>query len=318
MYDDDQALRAELRRLAEADPLGPISADDLLVRGRRGRRRRQVLSATGVAALVAAVAVAAATLPELDGERGNAVAGNRTAAITSPTPSAGRPATTKPTPIRPTSPRPTGTAGSSLRAAPDAGSTEILRACSAKLSALKSRSGKSGPPVPAATDLTGWNVVVRAIQPKVGTAFVALSPDRKLNATCVIYTPGAPAGMDTGSDTGAWPAPLRARKELSPHLFTVGTNCDVGLDCSGFLYTSLDQVPAKVARIRATATNGRFVDLRPRDGWLAVMWPDGGSAGFGLNYRAYDARGREIELNADRYNDEVRRETNEMAKKRQR
>lgn len=317
MYDDDQALGAELRRLAEADPLGPTSAGDLLVRGRRGRRRRQLLSATAVAALVAAVPVTAATLPELDGARDQAVAGEKTVVSTAPSPStaptsSAAPAPgTKPTLAGPTSLRPTDRAGRSMRAAPDAGTAEILRACSVKLTALQeARSGqKPGREVLPVTDLTGWTVLVRAIQPKVGTSFVAFSPDRKVKANCVIYAPGVPAGMDSASDTGAWPAPSLGPKALSPHLLAAGTSCAAGLDCSGFLYTGTYHVPAKVVRIRATATNGRVLNLRPRDGWLAVMWADGVGgqrAEFGLKYRAYDARGKEIKPDPDLYR-EVRK-----------
>lgn len=64
MY-DDQEIGAELRRLAAADPLDPISSASLLERGRRGRRRRKVFSTGGVVAAVAAVAVSAAVLPGL-------------------------------------------------------------------------------------------------------------------------------------------------------------------------------------------------------------------------------------------------------------
>ncbi|HZX06481.1 hypothetical protein, partial [Kribbella sp.] len=56
-------IGAELRRLANTDPLGPIDGHDLLERGKRSRRRRRLLSAGGGIAGVAAVAVAASLLP---------------------------------------------------------------------------------------------------------------------------------------------------------------------------------------------------------------------------------------------------------------
>ncbi|MEU4393870.1 hypothetical protein [Kribbella sp. NPDC023855] len=63
--DDVRDLGAQLHRLAATDPLDPIDARALLDRGRRGKRRRKLLSVGGVAVGVAAVAIAASILPNL-------------------------------------------------------------------------------------------------------------------------------------------------------------------------------------------------------------------------------------------------------------
>ncbi|MEI8412853.1 MULTISPECIES: hypothetical protein [unclassified Kribbella] len=64
--DDVREVGEELRRLADAEQLDPFDTATLLQRGRRGRRRRKLLAVGGTAVSVAAVAVAAAVLPNLD------------------------------------------------------------------------------------------------------------------------------------------------------------------------------------------------------------------------------------------------------------
>jgi hypothetical protein len=64
--DDVREVGAELRRLAEAEQMDPFDMATLLQRGRRGRRHRKLLAVGGTVVSVAAVAVAAAVLPNLD------------------------------------------------------------------------------------------------------------------------------------------------------------------------------------------------------------------------------------------------------------
>ncbi|MFC0627152.1 hypothetical protein [Kribbella deserti] len=74
---DDQEIGAELHRMAATDPLGPIDSQRLLARGRRGRKRRRILSASGAVAAVSAVALAATLLPNV-GQADTAPADSRT------------------------------------------------------------------------------------------------------------------------------------------------------------------------------------------------------------------------------------------------
>lgn len=63
--DDVRDVTAELRRIAESEPLDTLDTTPLLERGRRGRRRRRILGVGGAVAAVAAVVAAATLLPGL-------------------------------------------------------------------------------------------------------------------------------------------------------------------------------------------------------------------------------------------------------------
>ncbi|HEY4568850.1 MAG TPA: hypothetical protein VIH10_05270 [Kribbella sp.] len=69
--EDVREVSAELHRLADAEPLDPFDTDAVLNRGRRGLRRRKLLTVGGAVVGVAAVAVAATLLP------GNTQAGGK-------------------------------------------------------------------------------------------------------------------------------------------------------------------------------------------------------------------------------------------------
>jgi len=73
--DDVRDVGAELHRLAEAEQLDPFDTAVLLQRGRRGRRRRKILAVGGTVVGVAAVAVAAGVLPNLNAADRSPVAG---------------------------------------------------------------------------------------------------------------------------------------------------------------------------------------------------------------------------------------------------
>ncbi|MFI7066531.1 hypothetical protein ACIBL3_36425 [Kribbella sp. NPDC050124] len=61
--EDVREVRAELQRLVEAEDLGPFDTDELLARGRRGRRRRTVLAAGAAISGVAVVALVVSLVP---------------------------------------------------------------------------------------------------------------------------------------------------------------------------------------------------------------------------------------------------------------
>jgi hypothetical protein len=63
--EDVREVGAELHRLAESEPLDPFDTGALLARGRRGRRRRKILTLSGAVAGVAVIALAATLLPNL-------------------------------------------------------------------------------------------------------------------------------------------------------------------------------------------------------------------------------------------------------------
>jgi len=276
MYDDDQEIGAELRRLASADPLSPISSSALLARGRRGRLRRKLISSGGVVAAVSAVALTATLLPHPGQGPGQAVAGSSGS-------------TSAESPARRVAPP-------SQNVAPTADTAAVLKACSVKLAAIKK--GRQSSPLPVTTDLTGWRMLVRSIQPKVGTAFVATSPDGKLVARCVLYAPGVPAGYDKASNTWAHAARPSPRT-LTEYLFGAGSQCAPDLACTGFLNADTGEVPRNVVRIRLEAAGGRSVDVPVRDGWFAVMWANGGKAEMPGRFTAYDASGKVVKPDPD-------------------
>lgn len=272
MHDDDQEIGAELRRLASSDPLAPVSSSALLARGRRGRVRRRVVSSAGVAVAVAAVATTAALLPGFGGQQHQSVAG-------------------PPAPTSAGTQSPTTRGQGSQRVEPTADNATVLRACSVKLAWVKRLGGRW--PTPVTTDLTGWNVLVRSTQPRVGTAFVATSPDGKLVAACTLYAPAVPSGYDNPQDAQARPVTPDPRA-VSSHLFGAANQCGADLACAGYLYTGSDRVPTNVTRIKVQASNGRSLDVPVRGGWFAIMWADGGKARYGLDYTAYDASGKVV------------------------
>jgi hypothetical protein len=63
--EDVREVGEELHRLAEAEPLDPFDTAALLARGRKGRRRRKVLTTGGAVAGVAVVALTASLLSNL-------------------------------------------------------------------------------------------------------------------------------------------------------------------------------------------------------------------------------------------------------------
>ena len=62
---NDLEVKNFLQEVSADNPLDPVDTTALLARGRRGRRRRRITAWTGAAAAVCAVAVGAATLPDL-------------------------------------------------------------------------------------------------------------------------------------------------------------------------------------------------------------------------------------------------------------
>jgi hypothetical protein len=63
--EDTRDVSAELRRLADAEPLDQFDTATVLTRGRRGLRRRRILGTGGVVAGVAAAALAVTFVPNL-------------------------------------------------------------------------------------------------------------------------------------------------------------------------------------------------------------------------------------------------------------
>ncbi|MFD3402736.1 hypothetical protein ACFWUU_18770 [Kribbella sp. NPDC058693] len=64
--EDVREVSAELHRLAESEPLDPFDTTQVLRRGQRGRRRRKLIGVGGTVVGVAAIAVAASLLPNLN------------------------------------------------------------------------------------------------------------------------------------------------------------------------------------------------------------------------------------------------------------
>ena len=64
--EDVREISAELHRLADSEPLDPFDTAQVLRRGQRGRRRRKLLGVGGAITGVAAIAVAASLLPNVN------------------------------------------------------------------------------------------------------------------------------------------------------------------------------------------------------------------------------------------------------------
>jgi len=74
---NDPEVSTQLHRLADAEPLTEFDTTAVLTRGRRGLRRRRLLSAGGGIAGVAAIALAATMIPNLSSAGGPPVAGEQ-------------------------------------------------------------------------------------------------------------------------------------------------------------------------------------------------------------------------------------------------
>ncbi|TWD80135.1 hypothetical protein FB561_1207 [Kribbella amoyensis] len=258
---EDQEIGAELHRLAERDPLAPLDPEALLVRGRRGVRRRRVLAVAG-AVVVTAVAASVALLP------GSAF-------------DQGVPPIATPSPSVPASPRP----ATSIPARPvdDPAVTDetLLEACTRQLNG----GGLTGPDT-----IVGWQVKARSTQPKVGTAFVAVSPDGKSVATCDVYGASADLVANSRSESHVvGPAP----QAIDPNLMGTGAACPRSL-CRGWLFVEAGRVPVNAVRIEVDAGNGHRTTVPVNDGWFALLWAGGANSEFPATYRAYDASGKAL------------------------
>ncbi|MGZ0149413.1 hypothetical protein ACXJJ3_20280 [Kribbella sp. WER1] len=326
-------LGAELRRLANTDPLDPIDGHDLLARGRRSRRRRRLLSAGGGIAGVAVVAVAASLLPH---------AGTTTSkqpAVSGPTKSA--PDFTAVPGI------PRGEAGAGM----ELSYAEANRLCSLRypkyprpvdkqvvyrtgMTVMRQR--KNGDPVVAGfctipggdrpsaalvaaaqkdpmpateagqlrncsvqfwTDLTKWKVVARETAPRAGANLVALSPSGRLAVQCGLSPKRDPAAP-LGSGLGIYKIATRGRDPLDrDFLMSGGELCATIRPCPGWAYLRSGRVASNIARIRIEPVAGGKHDVTVTDGWYAVAWLNGDRQGRpDAKLTAYDKSGKVLKV----------------------
>ncbi|QNE19488.1 hypothetical protein F1D05_18190 [Kribbella qitaiheensis] len=247
---------------------------------RKGRRRRRLLSAAGVAGGIAVVAVSASLLPNLNGSAEPPASGPPNAA---------------------TQPSTTPTARHPVFDDPQVDDATLLRGCTAKL-ATPNGGGSAN------VNLTGWRVVVRTTLPKIGTLLVAAAPDGKGFATCDLYRRSVPAGWGQSSTTHVWPKDF-VPTVMSPNLLSSGLNCSTETGprlCKGFLIVNADRVPKQVVKIHVDAKNGHTLDVPVKDGWYAVMWATGPNGLVAPAYRAYDAAGKLVPLHGQQVLDSVR------------
>ncbi|MEU0091348.1 hypothetical protein [Kribbella sp. NPDC006257] len=270
---DLQELGAELHRLADDDPLGPVDAEALLQRGKRGRRRRRVAAIGGVTAGVAVIATAATYLPHLST-------------------TSGQPAGTSPSPttsfsesriIKGQNSRPVDAAGVS--------DSTLLSACTAKLA----QGGPARWHSAAGVDLTGWRVITKMTAPRIGTAFVAASPDGRKVATCDVYGRSIPAGQGQSSFTQVHP-PRSAPATVDPNMMGQGSTCAtaVPLPCKGWLLLEAGLAPKEAVKLRIDAKNGHTLVVPIKDGWWLALWPTGANGQMPADYRFYDAKGKAL------------------------
>lgn len=316
---DEHDVRDWLHGTAERTPLRPLDSARLLERGRRGRLRRRLFASAGATATVAAVAVAATLLPDLNGT-------DRVAPAASPTPS--KTATQRSGDFTPVPGVPHGEAALAQLSTEEATRRCLIRYPGIRrpLDSIFLRTGfpvrytpaigqrdqsctipgDSRPsaalvaaavadPLPSTPagilrncsvlmwhDLTAWRVATFDRQPGVQLIAVVLSPSGKHVANCHLTPEGYRGTANYGTGvSGTWATATYGRQELE-HFGGQGTQrcADSGSsNCMGWQYYDAGRVDSKIARIRVTAKNGRAHDIAVRDGWFAFAWADGNPSG---------------------------------------
>ncbi|TDU90325.1 hypothetical protein EV138_3911 [Kribbella voronezhensis] len=280
---DLQELGAELHRLADDDPLDPIDSAALLERGRRGRKRRRAASIGGVVAGVAVIAAAAAYLPDL-----GTTSGRPGVAGTSPSPTLEK---TKIVKVQKDYQRNVDASGRTVDN-PKFDQAALLEACAAKLNDRAHRDPAKASR-PSAVDLTGWRVMARSIQPKIGTALVAVSPSNKQVAYCDLYVSTVPSGLGASSYTRVGTV-TAAPGKMDPNLMGQGSTCAAGTPCKGMMFLDGSRLPVRAVRLEIDAKNGHKISVPVNDGYFALIWAAGPNALFPAAYRAYDAAGKAL------------------------
>jgi hypothetical protein len=255
----DDALAAAVRGITVTDPLPDVDAAALATRGRRGVRRRRILSAAGLGITVAAVAAAATAVPLALGGHDS-----------SPGPASGP--STKAVPTR----APTGDA-------------LLLKQCGAKV-----RADLTGWRIMAKAVEPGYLTTVLALD-RAGkrTAECYLAGPRLPwdipSGWNRIWAAKAP-------QTDVEEVHIPQRGDIPRHMFEQGTEtcaADRLSGCVGFLFYETGRLPQNAARIHAVAANGRGVDVPVVDGWYAVAWGDREPRGMRpVRWTVYDARGK--------------------------
>ncbi|WP_427886692.1 hypothetical protein ACQHIV_28255 [Kribbella sp. GL6] len=328
-------IGAELRRLANTDPLDPIDGHDLLTRGRRSRRRRRLLSAGGGIVGVAAVAVAASLLPHAGTASDQpAVSGPRTPATTA-----------KQADFTAVPGVPRGEAGIGLKLS----KADAMRLCEVRYpqyhqpfranfpwrttmtvmrqlttgdpaaASLCTIPGGDRPsaaliaaaqqdPLPTTeagqlrncsvqfwSDLTKWKVVARETQPGAGASLIALSPSGRLVAECQLRTKWTPAAE---SGSGIYPVATLTPQPFDQNFdLPGGQQCATIKPCPGWAYLDSGRVASNIARIRIEPVAGGKHDIPVTDGWYAVAWLNGNKQGLpDAKLTAYDKHGNVLKV----------------------
>lgn len=330
MYDDKE-LGAELHRLAGADPLGPIDSQQLLARGRRGRRRRRVLSSAGLAATVAVGLVGASLLPDIgQAGRDSDPAGTPNAqpdftplpgvpkgdgAIEMTKKEAERRCGIRTGVTRPLAnyapPFKVGErVGNAVAGDPMPGPYECTVPGDSKPSAAVIAKAVKDP-MPASKagqlrncsvlfwhDMSGWKVVATETMKGYGTVLTALSPTGRYVAICELGPKLDPKnGWPMGSGPSTYRTSLYARNKLE-HFGQAGSRGDEGsctANCVGWVYKESGRVASNIVRIRLTAPNGRTHDIKVVDGWYVLSWANGDPKNRnGGTTTAYDKNGNVV------------------------
>ncbi|MGH3464946.1 MAG: hypothetical protein ACRDP9_26060 [Kribbellaceae bacterium] len=328
---NDDELAEAVRRLEVTDPLPAVDPDALLTRGRRGVRRRRIFTGTGAAAVVAAIAVSAALLPDL-GSAGRApgVANSPSASPTrvtasgfmAPIPgvSAGDAALatiSKQEAQRRCELREPGMGDQVMSVGPYRGGGMLLvdpryrkaaqpsmcnipgdsRPTTAGLAVLKSD------PLPRDTAGLLRNCSLELWHDLRSWTVTAKDTAPGLVTTLVAVSPSGryvahcqltANGGDGGSGPGLY-AVGPATNQLA-YLGGAGTACPIfGVRCVGWVAYESGRVPSNVAKLRFISKNGRSHDVAVRDGWYALAWNDTApNAQPNGPLTVYDSRGKVI------------------------
>ncbi|WP_328329326.1 hypothetical protein OHA70_05775 [Kribbella sp. NBC_00382] len=328
---NDPEIGAELDRLANGDPLAPVDVTGLLQRGRRGRRRRRIASASGLAAGVAVIAVGAALVPDIGAAQREPAAAGAGAALFTPMPGV---------------PQGEAALGKITRAEAERRCTirygvqplatfhpSVYRATMGLMSRVPGKKNMFGPgcvvpgdskptaaalakvkadPAPRTADgqllscsvllwhdLTKWRVVsTEQGATDLGRVLrmLAVSPTGRSAASCDLPLSGQAMPLMKSST----PSIRTAQNEPLMSLSGVGVyegSGQIGCksNCTGWTYTNFGRVDPAITRIHFKAVNGATHDLTVANGWYALWWANGDpKSRRAATVTAYNASGRPL------------------------
>ncbi|GAB2633853.1 hypothetical protein [Kribbella swartbergensis] len=332
--EDVREVGAELRRLAEAEPLDPFDPAELLARGRRGRRRRKVLTAGGAIAGMAVVALAASLLPDLGsaGDQPQVADHQAEQSLFEPVPgvprgeagadqpvtkaeAARRCALRNPGEKRPLRLGSNTESGRTVLYDIKIGETAEVRWCKVPggdkpSAALVAAAAQDPLPTSVAgqlrncsvqlwVDLTGWKVMASDQSRSLGSVLVAVSPSGRKAVACYLSStrPAGPAGPGANSMFVTLDSLDQSDPIFTPATASRRADLFAG-GGGGSTFAGWGRVASNASRIVLQLGPGPGHEVPVDDGWFAVSWQKPGNANkvSPLKITAYDKAGKVIKV----------------------